>query len=76
VYVIRFDPCITINHGKMAHLLTDGYKIAEHKVVKLWIQKKGDHSNNKSEYIQNSDGYVQIYFYVIKNLVFPCRFRL
>jgi hypothetical protein len=26
------------------------------ELFKLWTQKKGDHSKNKSEYIQNSDG--------------------
>jgi len=46
------------------------------ELFKLWMQKKGDHSNNKSEYIQNTYGYVQIYLFVIKNLVVPCRFRL
>jgi len=46
------------------------------ELFKLWTQKKGDHSNNKSEYVQNSDGYVQINLFVIKNLVVPCRFRL
>jgi hypothetical protein len=33
----------------------------QHKeLFKIWIQKKGNHSNNKSEYVQNSDGYLQI----------------
>jgi len=42
--------CFTINHEKFAQLFMDGYTIRVQGIVKLWIQRKGDHSNIKSEY--------------------------
>jgi len=35
---------------KFAQLFMDGYTIRAQGVVKLWIQRKGDNSDIKSEY--------------------------
>jgi hypothetical protein len=35
---------------KFAHLFMDGYTIRAQGVVKLWMQRKGDHSNIKIKY--------------------------
>jgi hypothetical protein len=37
---------------KFAQLCMDGYTFTVQGVVKLWMQKKGDHSNINSEYGQ------------------------
>jgi len=39
---------------KFAQLFTNGYTITAQGVFKLWIQREGDHSNIKSQYVQNS----------------------
>lgn len=38
-----------------AQLLPDEYKIKAQELFKFWTQSKGEHSNKKSEYYQNSD---------------------
>ena len=36
-------------------LFIDVYKSKHKKLFKLWTQRKGEHNNIKSEYVQNSD---------------------
>jgi len=73
---IRFDACITSNHEKWHIYLQIDTKWQRKELFKFWIQKKGARSNNETEYILNIDRYIQIYLFVIKNLIIPCRLRL
>jgi len=61
-YLLNVIYCI-INYEKFGHnFYQTNTKLKHKELFKLWIQKKGEHSNIKNEYIQNSDTWMYRYF--------------
>jgi hypothetical protein len=55
-YYLCIIVCYIINYEKFAHSCYQMNTKLKHKeLFKLWARRKGEHSNIKSEYFQNSD---------------------
>jgi hypothetical protein len=57
-----YSSIFIINYENIAQLFIGGPKLQRKELFKLWIERKGNHCNIKSEYVQNSAMGMHRYF--------------